>query len=225
MLLVYIRTILLYLLLVLAVRVMGKRQIGEMEPAEFVVTMLVANLAAIPMQDGGIPLFSGLIPIFTVLGVELVLSYLSLHSIALRKILCGKPVILISEGKILQSELRRTRISQDELCCHLRSAGVLDIRTVQFAVLETNGKVSVFPYPKDAPATAKDAGVKASKQHFPITLISDGTVMRENLTVSGKDEVWLAKEIENRRTTIEATWLLSVDGGDHVIWIPREGKA
>ena len=222
MLLVYVRTVILYLFLILAVRIMGKRQIGEMEPAEFVVTMLVANLAAIPMQDGGIPLFSGLIPIFTVLGVELMLSYLSLNSVGFRKVLCGKPVILIDNGRVLQSELRRTRISQDELYCQLRGAGVLNIRTVQFAVLETNGKVSVFPYPKDSPATAKDAGVKASEQYLPVTLISDGKVMRENLAGAGKDEAWISGELKKRNTTVEDTWLFSVEKDGAVMWLPRE---
>ena len=164
MILSYLRTLLLYLVLILAVRLMGKRQIGEMEPAEFVVTMLVANLAAIPMQDGAIPLYSGLVPMLTVLGLELVLSGISLRSVPIRRLLCGKPVILIDNGKILQENLRKTRITLDELTGHLREKDVLDIRTVQFAILETNGNLSVFPYPKAKPASAKDAGVEARKQ-------------------------------------------------------------
>ena len=115
MILSYLRTIVLYLVLILAVRVMGKRQIGEMEPAEFVVTMLVANLAAIPMQDGGIPLLTGLIPILTVLGVELVLSAGAVLSIRVRRILCGKPVILMENGNFLPENLKSTRITLDEL--------------------------------------------------------------------------------------------------------------
>ena len=120
MLLSYIRTILLYLILIVVIRLMGKRQIGQMEPTEFVVTMLVANLASIPMQDGGIPLLSGLVPILTVLGVEMILSSLSLRSITIRRWLCGKPVILIENGRILQDNLRRTSITIDELTGHLR---------------------------------------------------------------------------------------------------------
>ena len=115
MLLSYLRTVVLYLVLIAVIRVMGKRQIGQMEPTEFVVTMLVANLAAIPMQDGGIPLYSGLVPIVTVLGVELVLSFLALRSVRFRRLLCGKPVILIENGKILQENLRLTRVTLDEL--------------------------------------------------------------------------------------------------------------
>ena len=115
MILSYMRTIFLYLILIAVVRIMGKRQIGEMEASEFVVTMLVANLAAIPMQDGGIPLYSGLVPILTVLGMELILSGLVLRSMWLRRLLCGKPVILIENGRIQQNNLRRTRITLDEL--------------------------------------------------------------------------------------------------------------
>ena len=142
MILSYLRTLLLYLVLILVIRVMGKRQIGEMEPAEFVVTMLVANLAAIPMQDAGIPLFSGLVPILTVLGLELVLSWATMRSVRLRRFFCGKPVILIETGKILQENLRSTRITLDELTGHLREKDVLDITTVQFAILETDGQLS-----------------------------------------------------------------------------------
>ena len=120
MILSYIRTVILYLVLILVIRLMGKRQIGEMEPAEFVVTMLVANLAAIPMQDAGIPLLTGLIPILTVLGVELVLSWLMLCSGPLRRLFCGKPVLLIDNGRLLQGNLRMTRVTLDELFGKLR---------------------------------------------------------------------------------------------------------
>ena len=186
MILSYIRTILLYLILILVIRLMGKRQIGQMEPAEFVVTMLVANLAAIPMQDGGIPIFSGVVPILTVLGVELVLSAVSLKSSKVRKLLCGKPVILIENGNILQQNLRKTRITLDELTGHLREKDVLDIQAVQYAILETNGNLSVFPYPKEKPASAKDAGIQARHQFLPITIISDGELLEDNLKKAKK---------------------------------------
>ena len=114
MLISYIRTVILYLLLILVVRVMGKRQIGQMEPTEFVVTMLLANLAAVPMQDNGIPLASGLVPMLTVLGISLILSVLAYQSIRMRRLLCGKPVILVENGTICQRNLARTRIHLDE---------------------------------------------------------------------------------------------------------------
>ena len=222
MILSYLRTLLLYLVLILAVRLMGKRQIGEMEPAEFVVTMLVANLAAIPMQDGAIPLYSGLVPILTVLGLELVLSGITLSSVPIRRLLCGKPVILIDNGKILQENLRKTRITLDELTGHLREKDVLDIHTVQFAILETNGNLSVFPYPREKPASAKDAGVEAGKQYLPVTIIEDGYLSKENLALAGKDENWLKKALKQQNAEVSDTFLLTVDAQDHVQWLGKE---
>ena len=206
MILSYLRTIALYLVLIFSIRLMGKRQIGQMEPSEFVVTMLVANLASIPMQDGGIPLFSGLVPILTVLGLELVLSGAIMRSVALRRLFCGKPVILIDNGKILQDNLRRTRVTLDELTGHLREKDILDIRQVQFAILETNGNLSVFPFEKN--------------QSIPITVIEDGYLSRKNLSLSGKNEKWLKKQLGKLKT--EDVFLLTVDGNGQVLLVKKE---
>ena len=222
MILSYIRTIVLYLVLIAVIRMMGKRQIGQMEPSEFVVTMLVANLASIPMQDGAIPLYSGVVPIVTVLGVELVLSALSLRSIKLRRLLCGKPVILVENGQILQKNLRKTRITLDELTGHLREKDVLDIRSVQYAILETNGNLSVFPYPKEKPASAKDAGIPARKQYLPVTIVSDGKLLQENLQLVKKDALWVQKILAEHKADLSDTWLLTVDGADRVVFYRRE---
>ena len=224
MLLSYLRTILLYLILILVVRLMGKRQIGEMEPAEFVVTMLIANLAAIPMQDSGIPLLSGLVPILTVLGVQLILAVASMRFIAFRRLLCGKPVILIDNGKILQENLKSARINLDELTGQLRAKDVLDIRTVQFAILETSGDLSVFPYPKEKPASAKDAGVQATGQHLPVTVVEDGYLSRENLERAKKDEKWLEKVLSQHNCGVKETFLLTVDESGQVVWLGKEIK-
>ena len=210
MLLSYLRTLIFYLVLILSIRLMGKRQIGQMEASEFVVTMLVANLASIPMQDPGIPLYSGLVPILTVLGAELVLSGLILHSVMLRRFFCGKPVILIDNGKILQDNLRKTRVTLDELTGHLREKDVLDIQSVQYAILETDGNLSVFAFPEKG------------RQFLPVTVIEDGWFSRENLKKAGKDEVWLGKILEEHNTTISGTMLLTVDGGGNVVWIRKE---
>ena len=222
MILSYIRTIVVYLVLIAVIRLMGKRQIGQMEPSEFVVTMLVANLASIPMQDGAIPLYSGVVPIVTVLGLELVLSALSLRSLELRRLLCGKPVILIENGQLLQDNLRKTRITLDELSGHLREKDVLDIRSVQYAILETNGNLSVFPYPKEKPASAKDAGVPTRKQYLPVTIISDGQLLQENLRIAKKDEAWVKKTLDFHKAALSDTWLLTVDKADHVVFYRKE---
>ena len=222
MLLSYIRTIILYLVLIASVRIMGKRQIGQMEASEFVVTMLVANLASIPMQDTGIPLYSGLVPILTVLGSELVLTGFSLWSVRFRRLLCGKPVILIENGHILQGNLRATRVTLDELMGHLREKDVLDIRAVQYAILETNGNLSVFPYPAEAPASARDAGIQPGKRYLPVTIIEDGYLFRENLALAGRDEAWVREQLARQGASVKKTWLLSVDEGGNVIFQRKE---
>ena len=222
MILSYTRTVVLYLVLIAVVRLMGKRQIGQLEPSEFVVAMLVADLAAIPMQDGAISLLNGLVPILTVLAMELILSGLSLRSIRLRKLLCGKPVILIENGKINQRNLKRTQVTLDELSGHLRQKDVLDIQTVQYAILETDGNLSVFPYPAELPASAKDAKIKASKQSLPVTVVSDGRLLGDNLRVAKKDGAWLRRVLQEHKTTLEDTYLLTVDESGRVCYIPRE---
>ena len=222
MFLAYMRTIILYLVLIAVIRIMGKRQIGQMEPSEFVVTMLVAILAAIPMQDSAVPLYTGVIPLLTVLGLELVLSALSMGSLRFRKLLCGKPVILIENGKILQKNLRLTRVTLDELTGHLREKDVLDVQAVQFAILETNGNLSVFPFPGERPANAREAGVETGRQYLPVTVISDGKLLRENLQLAGKDGKWLEKELKKHKATIKNTFLLTVDKGDNTCWMGRE---
>ena len=222
MLLSYIRTIVLYLLLIFGIRLMGKRQIGQMEAPEFVVTMLVANLASIPMQDGGIPLFSGIVPILTVLGLELVLSGVIMRSIFVRRLFCGKPVSLIREGKILQENLRRTRVTLDELMGHLRQKDVLQIETVQYAILETDGNLSVFRFPEYEPASAREAKVRVEKQSLPFTIIEDGHFFEENLQKAGKNKKWLESVLKKHHSTVKDTWLLSVDGEDQVVWMAKE---
>jgi uncharacterized membrane protein YcaP (DUF421 family) len=218
----YVRTLILYSLLILVIRLMGKRQIGQMEASEFVVTMLVANLASIPMQDEGIPLFFGMIPILTVLGMELCLSALSLRSIRLRRLLCGKPVILIENGRILQENLRKTRVTIDELTGLLRLKDVMDLRSVRYAILETNGSLSVFPYAEEKPASAADAGIAVRQQYLPFTIVCDGCLIEENLRKAKKDTLWLQKVLQDHNAQLQETWLLTVDQTDRVVFYRKD---
>ena len=222
MILSYVRTIILYMALIFCIRMMGKRQIGQMEPSEFAVTMMVANLATIPMENEGIPLHSGLVPMLTILGTELALSGATLRSLFLRKLLCGKPVILIENGRILQENLRSTRVTLDELTGHLREKDVLDIQSVQYAILETNGNLSVFPFPSEIPVSARDAGIHPTDRFLPVTVISDGQLLRQNLQYAAKDEAWVHKVLGEYRASIAGTWLLTVDKAGHVFWLGKE---
>ena len=218
----FYRTVLFYALLMVSLRLMGKRQIGQMEPSEFVVSMMLANLATIPMENQDISLMEGVLPIATLLALELGMSFVIMKSVVMRKYLCGKPVILIDNGKLLLDSLRRNRVTLDELTGHLRQKDVLDIRSVQYAILETDGSLSVFPFPQEKPASAKDAGIPVEKQHLPITIIEDGYVSRDNLKKAGKDEAWLNRVLDSHNTRREDAFLLTVDGEGTVTYIGKE---
>ena len=189
------RTLLFYFALVLVIRLLGKRQVGQMEPSEFVVTMLIANLAAVPLEDWDLPVWGGLLPMAIVFVCERIVSTLCLKSIRARRLLCGKPVILMENGRLLEENLRRTRVNLDELSGHLREQGILAMETVQFAILETNGNITVFPYPRYTPA---QEGPGARDQELPYTVISDGRVLTDNLRLLGRDEAWLRKKLHGK---------------------------
>lgn len=222
MLNIFIRGVLLYLVLIAGIRFLGKRQLGQLEPSEVAVTMLVADLASIPMQDQNIPISAGLIPIIAVIGTELLLSVLSMRSVKLRKLLCGKPVILIENGRFLQDNMRKNRVTLDELISQLREKDVLDPSTVQYAILETGGNLSVFPYPQERPATAKEAGISTQVQSLPITIISDGRLLEDNLQKAGKDKKWLQKALSKEKATQEETLLLTVDDQNTIFFYKKD---
>ena len=142
--------------------------------------------------------------------------------ISFRRLLCGKPVILIREGTIDQTNLRRARITLDELTEHLREREVLDLGQVQYAILETNGQISVFPYPQYKPASAKDAGLRVPEQSMPVTIVSDGKLLESNLAVSGRDRAWLGHQLRSRGCPLRDTYLLTVDGKGNVYFIKKE---
>ena len=218
---VIFRTMLFYSMLILVIRLMGKRQVGQMEPSEFVVTMLLANLASIPMEDLERPVWHGLLSMALVLLAERSVSWLCLKSISARRILCGKPVILIDNGKLLQENLRRTRVNLDELTGHLRELGILEVEKIQFAILETNGSITAFPYPQYRPADAGESGIHAQKQELPYTIISDGRLLTENLKLLGRDRQWLAHYLEANRICQSDVLLLTVTPGGKTCLIRR----
>lgn len=223
MLISYIRTILLYTALVVVIRLMGKRQVGELEPSELVVAMLLADLAAIPMQDTAISLFTGLVPILTVLGLELILSALCFRLPGFRRIFCGKPAILMENGKVLYTNLKKTRVSISELMEHLREKGILDPAEVKYALLETNGQISVIPYSKFEPANAIDAGIPVKDAELPISVITDGKWQEDNLRLTGKTKSWVLSQLKQRNCPIRAVLLLTIVP-DGVFFLARKDE-
>lgn len=216
-----VRTLLFYLLLLLVVRLLGKRQIGQMEPTEIVVTMLLANLASITIENLDKPILLGVLPIALVFGAERLLSHLTFRSVGIRRLFCGKPVILINNGKIDERNLRRTRVNLDELTMNLRENGVFDPTTVKFAILETDGKLTTLLYGKDQPAPAKDAGQKVSDTELPVTLISDGKLLRGNLPLTKHTEAWVREQAAFRKCAVKDVLLMTVDAAGHIIFIKK----
>ena len=152
----FLRTIILYIVVVAGFRIMGKRQIGEMQPSELVVAIMISDLATIPMEDIGIPLFSGVIPIFTLIVMEILLSQLSLKNKKFRRLMTGKPNVIIHNGKILEEEMKNLRFNMDDLNEQLRIQGYTGISNINFAILETNGQLSIIPKPKNKQASVED---------------------------------------------------------------------
>ena len=217
-----IRTAALYGLLILAVRLMGKRQVAEMEPAEFVVTMLLANLAAVPMQDNGLPLLSGVVPILTVLALELILAVASMKLLPLRRLLNGVPTLLIRDGRIDQRALGVSRVSLDELEQKLREKDVFDFAEVAFAILETDGELTVMLRPAYRPAEKVDVGAELSPAGLYYNIIADGVILRDNLQAAGLDEVWLRAELARRGVKAKDVFLLAANEAGEVRFVGRE---
>ncbi|MFT9056176.1 MAG: DUF421 domain-containing protein [Ethanoligenens sp.] len=220
----FIRTIILYVIVIAAVRIMGKRQIGELQPSELVVAILISDLASVPMQDTGIPLTSGIVPILTLISCEVALSGLTLLSTRLRRVVTGRPSILIQNGQINQSEMRRLRFTIDDLMEELRLCGYMSISDVAIAVLETNGKLSVFPTCAKSPVTAEMLRVPCPPDGgLPTTLICDGKLLPESLRSTGKDMDWLHATLSAQGLTVAGVFLMTIDNLDKTIIVKKDG--
>lgn len=223
MVIAFLRTIILYAFIIIGIRLMGKRQVGELEPSELVLALLIADLAAVPMQDFGIPLLTGLIPILTLLCLTMALSVLTMKSVKFRALLCGRPSIIVENGKLRQGEMRRNRFTLDELMEELRMNGVTDLSTVKYAILETNGQLSVLPFAAQKPPTAQDLDLHLPEPGLPVVMINDGRVITRNLHSRGLDEVWLDKQLQQHHVKrAQDVFLLTVDETNQVCIIEKE---
>ena len=219
-----LRTVILYFLIMTGLRLMGKRQIGELEPSELVLTMMISDLATVPMQDFGIPLLAGVIPILTLLSLSMLLSQLSLLSLRFRELMCGTPSILIRHGKLQQDAMRKNRYTLDELLEQLRGQGYVSVDEVRWAVLENSGQLSILPWARQRPPTAEELGLTPEEDELPFILINDGRIVRRNLARSGRNEAWLQKELRRTGHSAGEIFLLTVDGSGKVLCIPKEAK-
>lgn len=220
----FLRTVILYLMIMLGLRLTGKRQIGQLEPAELALTMMISDLATVPMQDFGIPLLAGVIPILTLLALSTLFSYCSLKSLRFRAFVCGTPAILIEDGRICQDVLRKNRFTLDELMEELRGQGISNLSSVKYAILENSGQLSVLLYPANAPVTPRDMGITPeNRATLPVILVNDGRVMTTNLNACGKSANWLHKELKKHKLQDPAqVFLLTLDQEGTVCCIPKE---
>lgn len=222
----FLRTILLYLLLVCGVRLMGKKQVGELEPAELVLAMVLSDLASVPMQDFGIPLLYGVLPIVIVLCLTMMLSVLTMKSVRFRTLVCGRPSIIMENGKICQKAMEKNRFTTDELMEELRLQGVTDLNTVRYAILESSGQVSLLLKAKAQPPTAQDLGLKPKDSGLAVMLISDGVVFENNLSRRGLDHAWLSARLAERGvSSVKEVYLLTVDETGSLYFSRKEPKA
>ncbi|MFA9397501.1 MAG: YetF domain-containing protein [Clostridiaceae bacterium] len=196
MIVVLIRTLILYFLVVFIMRIMGKRQIGQLQPFELVIAIMVSDLASIPMQDTGIPLINGIIPIITLLILQILISVLQLKCEFFRTLFCGRPSILINKGKIEMNELRIQRFNLNDLMEELRLKGYYNIEDIEYAVLETSGQLSIIPKSSLSSVTRKDLNITKQQETLPVTLILDGKIEYNNLKIINKDKNWLLSKLK-----------------------------
>ena len=225
MAIVVLRTVIVFAVLLGGMRLLGKRQLGELELSELVVSVLIADLASLPLQDIGIPLLNGLVSILTLICLELMLSGLTLRFGRLRPALFGRPCLLIEKGVIDQREMARCRFTVEELSGQLRRQGVTDPSRVEYAVLETDGSLSLLLFPAFQPATAGQLGGVSPSRGYPRILISDGRVIGENLVRCGHDEAWLGAQCRQRgAASPKEVFLLTCDAADGIYFCKKEPR-
>lgn len=219
-----IRTILLYIVIILAIRIMGKRQIGELQTSELVVTLLISDIAAIPMQNTEQSLLSGIVPILILIVCEIIISFLMLKRAGFRRIICGKPIVIISDGKINQSEMHRLRMSTEDLSEELRQQGIFNIEDVGFAIVETNGKLSCLKKPEKDIPTAEELGIKTNDKGLEVVVISDGEISKYSLKICGLNRDWLFDILKKENTELNDVFLMIANGQGEYKIIEKERK-
>jgi uncharacterized membrane protein YcaP (DUF421 family) len=222
MITVFTRTFLIYLILLFTIRLVGKRQIGELELSELVTTLMISELAVLPITDKRIPVSHAIIPIWLLFSLEVIISFMISHSSKLKSILIGRPSVIIKRGNLNQKELSRMRIGVNELFCQLRQKGISSFDEVYYAILEPNGQLSVFPKSDSGNIKPKDMGILPPENGISHPLVISGTISEQSLALSGRDENFIYKQLKNRNITLNAVYLMTVDDGGRVSIVMKE---
>ena len=212
MLITFIRAIILYIVVLVVMRLMGKREIGQLQPFELAISIMIADLASVPMSELGIPLTNGIVPILALLVIYMIISILNMKSVNFRKIMSGKPAILIYRGRIDEKVLRKESITINELQERLRVDNIFNLGDVEYAILETNGELTVIQKPEKRALTPQDLNISPDYEGIPYDLVVEGKVMHENLKTIGKDEIWLEKELKKFDANTKNTLVATIDG-------------
>ena len=213
-----VRTLILYIFIITAIRLMGKRQISDMQPSELVVTLVVSDIASLPMQNTSQPLLSGIVPVLVLVGLEILTSVLMMKSRTVRKLVCGNPVVVIEDGKLLQKQMKRLRMTNSDLLEQLRQQNVFSLNDVQYCIVETNGALSVLEKPEKRLPNAEEAGVVIPDKKLETVVISDGKLLRESLALCQSSEKHIRKILASDQIAIDSVFLMTMDGsGDYRI--------
>lgn len=222
MLITLIRSILLYIIVLIVMRIMGKREIGQLQPFELAISIMIADLASIPMADVGIPISNGIIPILGLLVMHLIISFANIKSMEIRGIMCGKPTILIYRGKIDEAALKRERFTLNELQERLRGNNVFNLGDVEYAILETSGQITVIQKPNKRVTIPEDFNIMPEYEGIPYDLVVDGKIMYENLKQIGKNEIWLEKQVEKFKMKPQEALIVTYDGKGQIFCQKKE---
>lgn len=220
----FIRTVLLYLIVTVTFRVMGKRQLGELQPTELVITLLLSEIVALPMQDNDLPLISTVIPVLVLVGLEIIISFISLKSVKFRTALQGNSIIVIRDGKLDLKRLKQIRYTIDDILEALRQKDVFDISTVQYAIIETNGSISVMLKPEHQAVSRKDLKISAEDSGLPCAVIVDGRIIESDFEDCEMTKSGLKKLIKKNRVDVKNTLLMTVDKAQNTNIIRKDEK-
>lgn len=224
MIISFVRTIILYFAVVFSMRLMGKRQIGELQPFELVVTIMISDLATIPMQESGIPLLNGLVPIATLTVMEIVLSYVNLKSKRMRGFLIGRPTFIIRNGRLDERALKSLRVNLDDIMDELRKKDIMNINDVEIAIVETDGSISAFPKAPKRPLTPEDMNIQVENEEMPYTIISDGKTIPENMEKSGITDKNLRKLLNSEKVDVQDILVATYTQKDGLSYQLKERK-
>ena len=222
MLITFFRSIVLYVLVLIVMRLMGKREIGQLQPFELAIAIMIADLASIPMTEIGIPIYYGIVPILGLLMMHMFISFLNMKSLKAREIICGRPSILIYRGKIMEKELKKQRFTINELEERLRGNDVFNIGDVEYAILETSGQVTVIQKPEKRNIIPEDLNITPDYEGIPYDLVVDGKVMTENLKELGKNYKWLEKQTEKFNMKPEEALVVTLDAKGQIFCQKKE---